>query len=123
MKQPEKLKWQAQKSALTRDRIVIATLECIVAYGYAGTTMARIDQPHLLHVLDRPVEEARKMLSLRFVHLNFTKTGILDYVIDLYARRVAQSPIAFKDWVVTEYDPAKADAEFKAMGFWQRLKL
>ena len=78
---------------------------------------------YLLHVLDRPVEEARKMLSLRFVHLNFTKTGILDYVIDLYARRVSQSPITFKDWVVTEYDPAKADAEFKALGFWKRLKL
>ena len=78
---------------------------------------------YLLHVLDRPVEEARKMLSLRFVHLNFTKTGILDYVIDLYARRVSQSPITFKDWVVTEYDTAKADAEFKALGFWKRLKL
>lgn len=35
-------KWQAQKSALTRDRIVIATLECIVEYGYEGTTMAKI---------------------------------------------------------------------------------
>jgi AcrR family transcriptional regulator len=35
-------KWQAQKSALTRDRIIIATLECIVEYGYESTTMAKI---------------------------------------------------------------------------------
>jgi AcrR family transcriptional regulator len=35
-------KWQSQKSALTRDRIIIATLECIVQYGYENTTMAKI---------------------------------------------------------------------------------
>lgn len=35
-------KWQAQKSALKKDRIVIATLECIVEHGYEKTTMARI---------------------------------------------------------------------------------
>jgi len=38
----ENPKWQAQKSALTRDRIIIATLECIVEHGYESTTMARI---------------------------------------------------------------------------------
>lgn len=35
-------KWQAQKSAHTRDRIVNATLECIVKFGYENTTMAKI---------------------------------------------------------------------------------
>ena len=35
-------KWQAQKSALKKDRIVIATLECIVEHGYEKTTMAGI---------------------------------------------------------------------------------
>ena len=34
--------WQAQKSALTRDRIVVATLECIVENGYERTTMSKI---------------------------------------------------------------------------------
>lgn len=38
----EKGNWQAQKSSLTRDRIIIATLECIVEYGYENTTMAKI---------------------------------------------------------------------------------
>lgn len=37
-------KWQSQKSALTRDRIIIATLECLVEWGYHKTTMARIAQ-------------------------------------------------------------------------------
>lgn len=35
-------KWQAQKSELMRDRIIIATLECIVQFGYENTTMAKI---------------------------------------------------------------------------------
>lgn len=78
---------------------------------------------YFLHILNKPVEEAQKMLSLRFVHLNFTKTGILDYVIDMYARRVARSPISFKKWVETEYTPKSAGDEFAALGFWQRIKL
>ena len=35
-------KWQSQKSSFTRDRIVIATLECIIEFGYENTTMAKI---------------------------------------------------------------------------------
>lgn len=78
---------------------------------------------YLLHVLNKPVEEARKMLSIRFVHLNFTKTGILDYVIDMYARRVSKGKISFKDWVQTEYDAVTVSTEFKSLGFWQRIQL
>jgi AcrR family transcriptional regulator len=35
-------KWQTQKSSLTRDRIIIAALECIIEFGYESTTMAKI---------------------------------------------------------------------------------
>lgn len=35
-------KWQSQKSSLTRDKIVIAALECIIEFGYESTTMAKI---------------------------------------------------------------------------------
>lgn len=44
MKKPVKsnANWQSQKSSLTRDRIIIATLECIVEFGYENTTMAKI---------------------------------------------------------------------------------
>ena len=34
--------WQSHKSSLTRDRIVIATLEAIVQFGYESTTMVKI---------------------------------------------------------------------------------
>ena len=78
---------------------------------------------YLLHVVGAPVAEARKQLSIRFVHLNFTKTGILDYVIDTYAKRNAETGISFRDWVATEYDKDAAQRTFDAMGFWQRIKL
>lgn len=78
---------------------------------------------YLSHVLGRPFSEARKMLSIRFVHLNVTKTGILDYVFDLYGRRAARAPISFRDWVTQEYDPVAARQEFDRLGVWQRIKL
>jgi AcrR family transcriptional regulator len=34
--------WQSQKSSLTRDRIIVSTLECIIEFGYVQTTMVRI---------------------------------------------------------------------------------
>lgn len=78
---------------------------------------------YLLHVLGQPVEAVRPMLSVRFVHLKFTKTGILDYVLSTYEARNTQAPIAFKDWVMSEYDAQASQAAFDRMGFWPRLKL
>ena len=34
--------YQQKKSALTRDRIIIATLECIIEFGYESTSVAKI---------------------------------------------------------------------------------
>ncbi len=34
--------YQQKKSALTRDRVVIATLQCIIEYGYESTSVAKI---------------------------------------------------------------------------------
>lgn len=76
-----------------------------------------------LHILNAPFEEARMMLSIKFLHLNFTKTGILDYVIDCYSKHIAHTPMSFKDWVLNEYDQEASAAAFDAMPFWQRIKL
>lgn len=60
-----------------------------------------------LYLLDQgaPMAVARKQLSLRYLHLKFTKTGIQDAFLDLYAARLEQGPIALRDWVMTEYNP------------------
>ncbi len=41
-KERDKSGWQAQKSAMMRDTILDAALECFVTIGYANTTTARI---------------------------------------------------------------------------------
>lgn len=68
----------------------------------------------LLVIEGRPVQEAQAMLSLRFVHLRHTRTGVLDAVLRAFAARHAQSSIGFEDWVATEYDHAAVQAAFDA---------
>ncbi|KJZ19668.1 tyrosine-protein phosphatase [Loktanella sp. S4079] len=69
------------------------------------------------------LEDARKQLSFRYLHIRRTKTGILDHFLDVYAERNAQSPIAIDEWIKTEYDPdalTKSFAEKQAnLKFWQ----
>ncbi|NIZ09018.1 tyrosine-protein phosphatase [Pseudooceanicola sp. HF7] len=67
---------------------------------------------YLMVIEGRPVAEAQKMLSPKYVHFRWTKTGILDHILDVYAARTARDPIGFEDWVRTEYDPKALQAEF-----------
>jgi len=69
---------------------------------------------YLMVIKGEPVEQARKMLSLRYIHLNNKKTGILDHILDRFAADTAQSGINFEDWVATVYDDADVTATFKA---------
>ncbi|KMK66128.1 tyrosine-protein phosphatase [Puniceibacterium sp. IMCC21224] len=59
---------------------------------------------YLLVFEDAPVADARKQLGLKYIHLDFTKTGIQDYILDVYAARTARDPIGFEAWIRTEYD-------------------
>jgi protein tyrosine/serine phosphatase len=69
---------------------------------------------YLMHFEGVPLEVARRQLSPRFLHFRQSKTGILDHVLDMYADRLKQGPIAFIDWVKTEYDPEEATRGFAA---------
>ncbi len=59
---------------------------------------------YLMVFEDQPVEVARRQLGLKYIHLDFTKTGIQDYILDVYAARVAQGEIGFEDWIRREYN-------------------
>ncbi|MGO4917066.1 tyrosine-protein phosphatase [Pseudogemmobacter sp. W21_MBD1_M6] len=63
-----------------------------------------------------PMREARKQLHWRYLHLKFTKTGILDHILDMYEARNAQGPISLEEWIGTEYDPALVRASYEAKG-------
>lgn len=67
---------------------------------------------YLIAIEGRPVEEARKQLGLRYVHLRWSKTGICDHLLDAYEARAAGRPIGFEEWIATEYDPADLEASF-----------
>jgi hypothetical protein len=58
------------------------------------------------------VEAARRHLGVRYVHLKWSKTGICDHLLDVYAARAAQSPIGIEEWIATEYDPEDLAASF-----------
>lgn len=68
---------------------------------------------YLMVIKDAPVAEAQKMLSLRYIHLNNKKTGILDHILDCYADDQAAIGIKFEAWVATIYDHEKITASFK----------
>ncbi|MGR3503529.1 fused DSP-PTPase phosphatase/NAD kinase-like protein [Pseudaestuariivita sp.] len=61
----------------------------------------------------KPVEEAAKMLSLRYIHLDFTATGIQDYILDVYAAQNARAPLDFETWVRVWYDHKQIKAGWR----------
>lgn len=67
---------------------------------------------YLMVMLGKDVDAARRMLSPRYIHLRFTKTGVLDLMLDHYAARNAASPISFEDWIDREYDASALQAAF-----------
>ena len=67
---------------------------------------------YLMVMLGKDVDAARRMLSPRYIHLRFTKTGVLDLMLDHYAARNATSPISFEDWIDREYDASALQAAF-----------
>lgn len=58
-----------------------------------------------IHVEGRPVAEAARALSLRHLHLRWSRTGVLDRVLAAYAAQQERGAIALRDWIATEYDP------------------
>lgn len=85
-------------------------------------TMRTVERPFLFHcksgadragfaaamyqmVFDNvPVQQAKKQLGLKYIHLKRTKTGILDYTLDVYEARLDKGDIGFEDWIRDEYD-------------------
>ncbi len=62
----------------------------------------------------RPVLEAKKQLSFKYLHLDFTKTGILDYIFDVFLERLKIGNIDFLDWIKQEYNSEILNSSFKS---------
>ena len=66
-----------------------------------------------------PVSEAKKQLSFKYLHLDFTKTGILDYFFNVFAERLKIGSIDFIDWINQEYNAEILDNSFKSRIEWK----
>lgn len=69
---------------------------------------------YLVAIEGRSLAEARRQFSVRFIHFKWTKTGIMDHILEAYAAAQAARGISFSDWLDTEYDSAALQAEFDA---------
>lgn len=98
---------------------------------FAAQTLVEAEKPVLIHCksgADRAgflstlylivvegvaVEEAKKQLSLRFLHIRASKTGILDAVFETYISETRQTGKAFLDWVREDYSAVEVTQAFK----------
>ncbi|MFN3869716.1 MAG: protein tyrosine phosphatase, partial [Hyphomicrobiaceae bacterium] len=71
--------------------------------------------------LGQPIDVAKHQLSLRYGHIRQADTGILDYFFDRYLADNARHPIAFVDWLQTNYDPDELKQSFRSNGWANRL--
>jgi uncharacterized protein (TIGR01244 family) len=75
---------------------------------------------YMLLVEKATVDEALKMLSLRFLHAKQAKTGLLDAFIEAY-RPAQRRGMNFVKWAETELDPEAIKSGFMASGWATRL--
>lgn len=70
---------------------------------------------YLLAIENASIATARAQLSPRFIHFRWTKTGVLDHILDTFEAAQKASGIAFEDWLRTEYDARAIQRSFDAM--------
>ena len=86
-----------------------------VMHCKSGADRAGFASALYLHVIEgQPLSEARKMLSVKYLHLKWSRTGILGFIFDMYETRNKREPIGFEEWIATEYDSTEAQAQYEA---------
>lgn len=85
----------------------------VLMHCKSGADRAGLASALYLLAQGAPLAEARRQLSWRFLHLRWSKTGILDHVLDLYEARLRQGPIGIEEWVRDEYSREAATASFR----------
>ena len=69
----------------------------------------------------RSVEEAKKHLSFKYLHLDFTKTGILDYFFNVFSERLKFGNIDFLERIKSEYNADILNSSFKNRIEWKTV--
>lgn len=56
--------------------------------------------------------QAKAMMSIKFIHLKWTKKGILDTFLKAYSDAFEATGIGLRDWIRTDYDPDALQSRF-----------
>jgi len=72
----------------------------------------------LLDQEDASIEDARKMLSLRYMHLKNTKTGLMDHILDAFEAEANGRSI--REWFAQSYDAERLTASFYDKMGWTK---
>lgn len=75
---------------------------------------------YLSEVAGLPPAEARAQLSTRYLHLRWSRTGVLDMFYDRYAAAHAETGIRLRDWVNGGYCPDALQRDFNATPLLRR---
>ena len=70
-----------------------------------------------LYLIDRqivPLEAARRQLSFRYLHWKIAEAGVLDALLEAYARDIRDQPQPIREWLLTRYDRHAIAAGFRA---------
>lgn len=105
------------KDQVLAARELFATVEYpAVMHCKSGADRAGIMSVLYAHFrLGQPIRKAIEQLSPRYMHVRQGKTGVLDYIFDLYLAEAEPKGLSFVDWVQTpDYDPVKIKADFRA---------
>ena len=60
------------------------------------------------------VKQTRDQFSIKYLHLKFTKTGLLDFLMDTYEREGESKGIKLRDWIADHYDAESLEKQFLA---------
>ena len=69
---------------------------------------------YLIYVHGFSVKETRDQFSLKYLHLKFSRTGVLDFLMDTYERDGEAKGIKLREWILNFYDADALTKEFLA---------
>lgn len=67
---------------------------------------------YLLVLGGASISEARKQFGMRYIHFKWTKTGVLDHILDQFEAAHTASGIGFEDWIKSDYDANEIQTSF-----------
>jgi len=69
---------------------------------------------YLLVIERRSIPEARKMLSVKYIHFKWSRTGILDYILDRFEAAHNETGVNFERWLHTDYKAIPMQEAYEA---------